>query len=59
MIVSQEVRWQGGAIDPAEFIHIFCGKGNENQEISIGIFAHKGNMSAVKRLSLLVIGCHT
>jgi hypothetical protein len=39
--------------------HFSTEKGNENHELGTGVFVHKRIISAVKRVSLLMIGCHT
>jgi hypothetical protein len=42
-----------------EPVGIFCGNVKESHELGIGFFMHTRIISAVKGLSLLVIGCCT
>jgi hypothetical protein len=54
----QEVRWEGSGTESAGEYTFFYGKGNENHELCTGFLVHKRNISAVKRVELLVIGGH-
>jgi hypothetical protein len=58
-LVGVQVRWEGGGTEPAGEYTFFYGKGNENHELRTGILVHKRIISTVKRVELLVIGCHT
>ena len=58
LVGVQEVRWdKEGTIRAGEY-KFFYGKGNENHQLGTGFFVHRRIASAVKRASLLVIGCH-
>jgi hypothetical protein len=46
----QEVRWEGGGIEPAGEYTFCYRKGNENHELGTGIFVHKRFVSAVKKV---------
>jgi hypothetical protein len=47
---EQEVRWEGGSIEPAGEHIFFYGKGNENYELGAFFFVHKRIVLAVKRV---------
>jgi hypothetical protein len=49
----QEVRWDGGGTEPAGEYSFFYGKGNENYELSTGVFAYKRIILAVKRIEFV------
>jgi hypothetical protein len=49
----QEVRWEGGGIEPTEEYTFFYGKRNENHELLIGFFLHKRIISAVKTVEFV------
>jgi hypothetical protein len=49
----QEVRWDGGGIEPAGQYTYFYGKGNQNHELVTGSFMHKRFNSAVKRVEFV------
>jgi hypothetical protein len=54
----QEVRWEGGDTEPAGEQTFFYGKRNYKRELGTGSFVHQRIISAIKRVSLLVIRCH-
>jgi hypothetical protein len=53
LVGVQEVRWEGGGTEPAGEYTFFYGKGNENHELGAGLFVHKRNISAVKRVEFV------
>jgi hypothetical protein len=53
LVGVQELGWEGGGTEPAGKYSFFCGKVNENRELSTGIFVHKRIMSAVKRVEFV------
>jgi hypothetical protein len=55
----QEVRWDGGDIEPAGEYAFFYGKENENHELGTGLWCRTESYQQLRELSLLVIGCHT
>jgi hypothetical protein len=58
LVGIQEVRWDRGGTEPAGEYTFFYGQGNENHELGTGLFVHKRNIAAVKRVEF-VTGCHT
>jgi hypothetical protein len=59
LVGLQEVRWEGGGMEPAGENTFLYREGNENHKLRAGFIVHKRDISAVKRVVLLVIGCHT
>jgi hypothetical protein len=59
LVGVQEIRWDGGEAERAGEYIFFYGKENENHELGAGFFVHKIIISAVKKVEMLVIGCHT
>jgi hypothetical protein len=55
----QEVRWNGGATDPAGECTFFYGKRNENHELGTGFSCIRKSYQQIRWLSLLETGCHT
>jgi hypothetical protein len=53
LVGVQEVRWEGGATEPAGEYTFFYGKGKENHELGAGSFMHKRIISAVKRVEFV------
>jgi hypothetical protein len=53
----QEVRCDRGGTVRAGDYNFLYGKGKENHKVGKGICVHKGIVSAVNRLDLLVIEC--
>jgi hypothetical protein len=53
LVVVQEARWESSGTSPAGEYVSFHGKGNENHEPSTSFFAHKRNISAVKRVEFV------
>ena len=58
LVGVEEVRWDREGTVRAGDYNFFYGKGNENHQLGTGFFVHHRTVSAVKRESLLVIGCH-
>jgi hypothetical protein len=53
LVGVQEVRWEGGGIEPAGEYTFLYGKGNENHELGTGFFVHKKIISAIKRVEFV------
>jgi hypothetical protein len=58
LVGVQEVSWEGGGTEPAGEYTFFYGKGNENH-IQVFLLFIRESYQQLRRLSLLVIGCHT
>jgi hypothetical protein len=56
--LSKYVRWEGGGAEPAGKYTFFYGKGNENHELGRVFLYIRESYKQLRRLSLLVIGCH-
>jgi hypothetical protein len=54
----QVVRWEKGGTERAEDCTFFYGQGNGDHQLGTGFFVHTRMVSAVRRVELLVIGCH-
>jgi hypothetical protein len=55
----QEVRWDGGATEPADEYIFFYGKQNKNHELGTGFFIHKRIVLAIKRVEFVSDRIHT
>jgi hypothetical protein len=59
LVGVKEVRWEkGGTVRAGDYTSCY-GKGNKNHLLETGFFVHHRIVSAVKRVQLLVTGCHT
>jgi hypothetical protein len=58
-LVGVQVRWDGSGTEPAGEYTFFYGKGYENHELGASFFVHKRIISTVRKVGLLVMGCHT
>jgi hypothetical protein len=59
LVGVQEVRWEGSGTVPVGEYTFFYGKGNENLELGKDILYIRESYQQLRRLSLLMIGCHT
>jgi hypothetical protein len=53
LVGVQEVRWDGGGIEPAGEYTFLYGKGTKNYELGTGFFVHNKLISAVKRVEFV------
>jgi hypothetical protein len=53
LVGVQEVRWEGGGMEPAGEYTFFYGRGNDNHELGTGFLVHKRILSAVKRVEFV------
>jgi hypothetical protein len=53
------IGYDGGNTETAGEYTFFSGKGNENHELGTGFLGIREPYQQLRRLSLLVIGCHT
>jgi hypothetical protein len=49
----QEVRWEGGGIDPVGEYKVLYWEGNVNHELGTGCFVYKRIISAVKTVEFV------
>jgi hypothetical protein len=49
----QEVGWNKCGTEPADDYTFFYGNGNADHNLGTGVFVHKGNISAVKRVDFV------
>jgi hypothetical protein len=54
----QEVRWVGWGTEPAGEHASFYEKGNENHKLGTDYFCMRESYQQLRRLNLLLIGCH-
>jgi hypothetical protein len=59
LVGVQEVRWDGSGTAPAGKFTFFYGTGNESHELSTGLLYLIESYWKLRRLSLLMAGCHT
>jgi hypothetical protein len=57
--VGIHARWERGGTEPAGEYTFLYGKGKEYYELCTSFFLHKRIIPAVKRVTLLVMGCRT
>jgi hypothetical protein len=53
-VAVKEVRWVNNGSEPADDYTVFYGNGNANHNLGLGIFIHKGIISAVKREEIII-----
>jgi hypothetical protein len=53
LVGIQEVRWDGVCTERAAEYTLFCGKGNENNELGTSFLVHKRIASAAKRVEFV------
>jgi hypothetical protein len=58
LVGVQEDRWDKGGTEPAGDYTFFYGNRNADHHFGTGFFVHKRIISAVKRVEMLVRGCH-
>jgi hypothetical protein len=59
LVGVQEVRWEGSGTEPAGEYIFFYGKWNEYHKLGTGFLSIRESHQQLRRLSLLLIGCHT
>jgi hypothetical protein len=59
LVGVQEVRWKGGGTELAGEYTCLYGKESENHELGTSLFCIRVSCHQSRRLSLLLIGCHT
>ena len=55
LVRVQQVRWNRGGAELAQYCTSFHGKQNENRELRTGLFIYKGRISARKRVELNLV----
>jgi exonuclease III len=56
LVGVQEVRWEKGGTERAEYYAFFCGQGNGDHQLGTGFFVHKRIVSAVRRVEFISDG---
>jgi hypothetical protein len=59
LVGMQEVRWEGGGIEPVGAYTLFYGKGSDKHELGTGFLCLIESYQQLRGLNSLVIGCHT